>query len=198
MDQFQQDLTKIALDKGLLALVVLIAGAVFSRSLERLKSSLSWGAEVLKQKLSMARELMTQMRTLEHLHLQAIGHYCISGGLSKEGFESFMQATTKLQSSTEEARLLFSPATVSAIGDTRDVAMRWLLTDSPPAGLTTTSTIDESESGEVQFKGLSNDVKEWLKGERDALEKSVKISIAKLQGEFPDLTGMRDGGGAVV
>ena len=57
METFAQKVYIVLLDKGLLALLIAIAVWILNRSVERLRNSLSWRNEILKEKLSQAKSI---------------------------------------------------------------------------------------------------------------------------------------------
>jgi hypothetical protein len=180
---------EIVLDKGLLALLILLAGAVFSRSLERLKSSLSWGAEVLKAKLALSRQVMTALRQLDDDHLQIAGFIAMAGELRQDIYEKFTASLKALEILTSECRLVFSTSTVDAIEAVRGEALNVLVT--PRAGtITGSEASDESaDSPDDLMRNLTPESRAQLKARTDAVSDAVVRAISQIRLEFPDLRG---------
>jgi len=125
-------------------------------------------------------------RSLDHLHLQTLGSLATTGGISRERFEEFNAASNKIDTSCDEARLLLSDASITAIAEARDFAMRFMMPGEQPAWLEKArSIVKENESGELEFEKLPAKVGEGLKVERKQLEVLVRKAIGALKSEFP-------------
>ena len=75
----QFEIFKIVLDKGLLAIVVAAFTWVLMRSLERLKASLAWSGELLKQRMESSKRTLKDMRKLDHIYLSTLGGLTVEG-----------------------------------------------------------------------------------------------------------------------
>lgn len=113
-------------DKGLLAIVLAGFAWWLNRSLERLKSSLSWRNELLKECVSQAKTVLTCLNSLEAAHDQMsarIKERLPLDRFATEDWESFMTAKRQLIDAHKNARLFLSPVTIRLIEDANDRAM---------------------------------------------------------------------------
>jgi hypothetical protein len=69
------EMALVLIDKGLLALVALAVGYLLARSLEHLKTSLTLGAEITKQRIDAAKRTLACANELRAIHLNAVGSY---------------------------------------------------------------------------------------------------------------------------
>jgi hypothetical protein len=175
------ELTLIVVDKGLLALLLLLAGAITSRSLERLKSSLSWGAEVLKQKLLIAKDAVAALEEVSDAHLQLTGSIATFGALTKEIYDRFHKACRRLEVSGKEARLLLSQSTVDMILDVRDAALRGLFELSG-------SGMRMVNADELAIRDVPPKVKSAREAELEFLKAAFDAAVKAIQSEFPSTT----------
>jgi hypothetical protein len=83
-------------DKGLLALLLLLAGYVTTRSIGHLKSSLAWGAEVLRQKLLQAKGVIALLSDLPDAHLQIINNLMLSSS-NRQHIEEYLKLRLKVE-----------------------------------------------------------------------------------------------------
>jgi hypothetical protein len=175
---FTHELIKIVLDKGLLALVIAIAVAALNRSVEKLKSSLSWNTELLKQKLAVAGEVVAALHELNNQHEQTLGRYCMQG--SANIVQDFVPALENVRANSERARLLCPPSTIEAIQQAREFAMRWMLADRRPKWL--------EDAGKTRNAGGNTELfvhSEEFASERRQLQGLVEAAVNRLQSEFP-------------
>lgn len=112
---YDEQLLVTLLDKGLLALLLGLLGIFAARSLEKLKGSLSWGAELMKQRLALARSLVPEVNAAKDAYLQMVLHVASCGGVFKKEYDEIVERAQKLPHLIDEARLLLSKATVKAL-----------------------------------------------------------------------------------
>jgi hypothetical protein len=174
-NKFQQEIAITVLDKGLLALVLAIAGWWLNRSLELLKSSLSWSEGVLKEKLTVASKIMTGLNDLTSQHLNLLAAYCHDGAAKAEDVIALKESADKVDAACDEARLLFSPHTVSAVKQARELALSVIL--KRPSWLKQVTVTTKP--------GQAHDCGPDYQHEILALDKLIQGAITELQTEFP-------------
>ena len=181
-------LITVVVDKGLFALLLLLAGWVASRSLERLKSSLAWGAEVLKQKLLLAKDALAAIREMSDAHLQFVGSVAI-GALRPETQDRFFKACRRIEEVGQDARLLLSQSTVEAIENVRDAAMRCITPGESAAKVLSGSGARlREEEGKATLLGFTPEVRSAQEAERKRLKAAIDAAVTALQTEFPSGT----------
>jgi hypothetical protein len=171
---------KILLDKGLLAILVAAFTFFFSRSVERLKASLSWGAELLKQRMDAAKQVLHEARDLQRDHLAVLGGLLIERTgkpptVLFEHFEKIEDSKTKL------IMLRVEESAISALDQVLSVASR-VIGAQPPGE---SGTLVNGEDGSTTLRRASPDRNEWMENERRALAESIGRFQAKLAGSFP-------------
>lgn len=176
---YEQELWKIAFDKGLLALVVVIAGFLLNRSLEKLKSSLSWGAEVLKAKMNEAKAVMTELTELTDAHLQFASTVIAFGTVPSDYAERFEKAVKALEHRQTQIRLVFEDETLKAISDVHSAALdtfqRLAGYKSPPL---------EPSTRQSPLPDLTPERQKKLQSESNALRSQVSRAVSALQAEL--------------
>jgi hypothetical protein len=172
-------------DKGLLALLLLLAGYVTTRSIGHLKSSLAWGAEVLRQKLLQAKGVIALLSDLPDAHLQIINNLMLSSS-NRQHIEEYLKLRLKVEKVSDDARLLFSATTVRAILEARHAAINCLVTDSEVAQQFQSSPgrIAENEGGSPRIE-VSEKSRTLAKQEKDKLKTAIDAAIFALQREIP-------------
>ena len=156
------------LDKGLL--VIVLAGFAWwlERSLERLKSSLSWRNELLKERVSQAKTVLTCLNSLEAAHDTMSARIKARLPLDKfaeEDWENFMTAKRQLIDAQKNARLFLLPVTIRLIEAVNDRA-------------TSVATLFMEH---VQSRAINEDELPALKL---ALERAIAEATTGLQMEF--------------
>lgn len=73
MDEHQWNIFTIVLEKGLLAVVVALFSWMLARSLERLKASMAWNGELLRQRMDAAKRALKGVGELEQIHIGVVG-----------------------------------------------------------------------------------------------------------------------------
>lgn len=107
------DLLKIVLDKGALALIVLLGTLLLNRSLERYKASQARVTELSRERLSLARRLVTDAREIEErsLKLRAFLEYqSYSHGDGLQPNERFHADVRDLELAQDRLAVLVSEA----------------------------------------------------------------------------------------
>lgn len=179
---FEQSVSLVLVDKGLLALLLALAAWLFARSLERLKFSLSFGAEVLKQRLDVAKRALTALTQLEHAHLNAIGNRTIANVPTSGNLNALMDATSKFELFAVELSLLqASSETIALLERVVHVAASDFAS-APPEGAAKT-TLVESPRG-MHIGQPSPDVEKWMKERTGALSTAAKAFRSSLGKNF--------------
>jgi hypothetical protein len=177
---FQRDVFKTVLDKGLLAALILVAGFLLNKSIERLKSSLAWGAELLRQRMALATKLFGEIRELSDLHALNTGVRLVHGDVPQGQMHEFFAVLKRVEASLAECRLLFPISTVEAINKARGISVNWL-TDWPAGKLGSM----EEVGGEVVRTSPDASVQKWLEAERKLLNSAIDEARAAVQESFP-------------
>lgn len=107
-------------DKFLLALLLLGVAAYLARALERFKSSLSWGAELLKARLEASKNIMLALSDLQSAHDLIINNIAIGNTPNEESCGSLLNdPVLELDARIRDASLLFKPQTIKKCGTAR-------------------------------------------------------------------------------
>lgn len=177
MSQFQKRLIEIALDKLLFAAIVAALVAFLARSLERLKTSLAWDSELLKERLASAKALMNGLRGVQEAHQEAVFHAFYAAGPPRVSLEGINEAVGHLDVAIGEARLVLSEDTIKVVERARH-SVYWFLEEmggkaAPP---------DESvELNAEVAEGMSKEGGARIQRHRETVAREVKEAIEAIQ-----------------
>ena len=180
-----EGLILMAIDKCLLAGLLILAGYLANKALERFKDSLAWGAEVLTQKLSIAKDALAALSETADAHLQFCGGMFL-GAVSQQVRDRFLRSIRRLEEISQQARLLLVPGTVDAIYVARSEAMRCMDGDGELArALNKYPPHFDPSTGVI--KGVTREAESARKAEVERLQTATAAAIAALQTEFPSV-----------
>jgi hypothetical protein len=114
------DIFKIVLDKGLLALVVVLAVYLFNKSLETYKAEENWQSEIARERISAASELVdaaVQLREKHLLGLTLVSRKPLDPEVKEKAELERRAAAQRLLAECLQARLLFAPEAYSGFID---------------------------------------------------------------------------------
>jgi len=106
------DIFKIILDKGLLAVVVVLAGFSLNKALENYKAHESWSSEVAKQRMTTGRDLVEAATALRGEHYKAKADAAAAKydpAVVKAARSAEAAKAVRLDATIQEAKLLFPP-----------------------------------------------------------------------------------------
>jgi len=124
MIDWSQQLWLTLLDKGLLACIVVALAWFLNRSLERLKSSLSWRNEILKERLDKAKAVLLKFNNMEDAYRKLSGQIELGLPVDKDTYEDFMRSKKALFDIRREAGLVLSPGTIEQVMAVNDATTR--------------------------------------------------------------------------
>jgi len=175
----------MAVDKCLFAGLLILAGYLANKALERFKDSLAWGAEILRQKLSIAKDALAALSETADAHLQFCGGMFL-GVVSQQVSDCFLKSIRRLEEISQEARLLLAPGTVDAIYVARSAAMRCMdgngelaqaLKKHPP----------HFDPATGKITGVTREAESARQAEVERLQTATAAAVAALQTEFPSV-----------
>lgn len=178
-----EGLILMAVDKVLFAGLLILAGYLANKALERFKDSLAWGAEILRQKLSIAKEALPALSETADAHLQFCGGIFL-GTVSQQVSERFLKSIRRLEEIGQEARLLLAPSTVDAIFVARSAAMRCMDGNGEFALILKKYPVHyDPATGKIT--GVTHQAEAARQAEVEQLQTNTAAAIAALQTEFP-------------
>jgi hypothetical protein len=160
-------------DRGVLGLLLLLAGYLVNRAIEKLKVALSWHTEILKQRMSVARELLEAFKHLQETHLTLVFNR-VFGRFDMELFETSRQ---KFLSQSQASQLLFSTRFLAALGEVQ-YAYEAFLSSSPPP-------FEGEEPIELDLGIMTPAQTKWTDTYRQNLKKAIENAIDQMRRQFP-------------
>lgn len=183
-ETFQLDVAKILIDKGVLGLVFLLLGAWLSHNLERLKASLSWGNELLKQRMTVGKSLLVDFKVMKSIHLNSVLPHAYNRQIAN-ATEYFARRDLFLDH-LEEARLVFPGAAVLELEQVQGAYERWLTSKTKPP--IPAEELPARISAPFDPSNLSPQERAWSDAELRHLNRTIESALSRLQRSFPKET----------
>lgn len=175
------EILKIVIDKGLLAIVVAAFAWILARSMERLKASLSWSGELLKQRMDAAKRILREMQELKQIYLQVLGSQVVEGTGTSDPRDLF-SAIRRVEELRIEFSILQADLTVLEAVD-RIVKLASDVIGSPIPG--TPGRLIEGEDGRPMITNPSAERSEWMRQRQEQMTGAMRGFENALAKGFP-------------